>query len=58
MLGDQWFGIVFRAFEEGQIILCSHISQSDTNVAKETAALNPFNGRIAKKSAESGLIKL
>src|SRR5207248_11403852 len=57
MLGNQRFRVAGSSLERGQVTAVPDISERDTNIAQESAALDSFDGRPAKESAELHIVE-
>jgi hypothetical protein len=57
MFGDEGFGVVHYFLEGLQIGTRARVAERDADVAEESAALDPLDGRPLEECAESGVVK-
>ena len=57
VLGNQRLRVAGSSLERGQVAAVADISERDTDIAQESAALDTFDGRPAKKRAELHIVE-
>src|SRR5919204_71524 len=54
MFRDERLGVVRRLLQGGQIVARADVAKRDADIPQEAVALDPLDGRIAKKIAKLG----
>jgi hypothetical protein len=57
VFGDERFGVECRFSKRFEVLSSARVSQGNTHVAEESAALDALDGRILEERAESSVVE-